>query len=512
MRFKKHAMILNRIRMDWGKKSNKSRDFIRLRDEYELVKNEESHLIGDQTWHDLEMDTLFSEMDQTKTYAGSLMLYKSLRETKSNEEEIKRVGKELDIFIDNPSIREHIQVALAKLGLHDLSGMLYFLDRTLYFEPIYKALAYIFTIMPFISLAAVIFLGKNMFYLLAISLLSNFILNLVFTKYILINKNHFTVVRSMIISASKIGQIEHSGLSSFTAPLKELSKRCRNIVVKSSGLKFLENDPTGLAVYIDMIFMVSIRTFFRIIDLINTHQKDLVEIYKLVGRADALAGMASYRSSLKEYCRPVFNNKNKFLELEEAFNPLVDNYVKNSIKIDNENIYLTGSNMSGKSTFLRSVGVNVLLAQTFDFVFCEKYNGAFMKIYSSISRNDDILQGKSYFLAEAEIVLDMINQSNDNITSLILIDEIFRGTNTKERIEASVGVLNYFAKQNAIVFVATHDLEIKDKADSSYKNYHFGENVGEHGIEFDYKLKEGTTVVGNALKILKYLGYPNEIF
>lgn len=345
-----------------------------------------------------------------------------------------------------------------------------------------------------------------------ISLISNFILNFIFTKYILINKNHFTIVRNMIICASKIGHVEHQGVLSYIEPLKDLSKRCRNIVVKSNGLEFVENDPTGLAIYIDMLLMISIRTFFRIVDLINTHQKDLVEIYKLLGQADALVGMASYRSNLKEYCRPEFNKKNRTLELEEAYNPLISKSVKNSIKIDNENIYLTGSNMSGKSTFLRTIGVNALLAQTFDFAFCEKYNGSIMKIYSSISRNDSILQGKSYFLAEAEIVLDMLKQSNDNITSLILIDEIFRGTNTKERIEASIGVLNYLAKQNAIVFVATHDLEIKDKTDSSYENYHFGENVGKQGIEFDYKLKKGTAVVGNALKILKYLGYPDEIF
>ncbi len=512
MWFNNAAQLLNTVRMDWGKKSQKERDFKRLREEYELVKDKEQNEIGDQTWHDLEGDTLFVDMDRTKTYAGSLMLYKALRETRSKEEEIKKIGKEIDVLVKKPGVREPIQVALARLGAHDLGGLLYFLDRKIFFEPIYRVLAILFTFMPFIAIGSVILLGTQMLLLLVTSLMSNVVLYFVFTKYIVINKAYFTVVRNMIICASKIGQVEDEELAPYTGPLKELSKKCRHIVVRSKGLEFLGNDPIGFAVYLDMLMMISIRTFYRILDLINVHQQDLVEMYKMIGQTDALVGIASYRSSLKEHCRPEFTKEPQILEIKEAYNPLLKSSIKNSISIHKENIYLTGSNMSGKSTFLRTVGVNVLLAQTFDFAFCDVYKGSILKISSSISRNDNLLEGKSYFLAEAEIVLGMLKESHDEVTSLIIIDEIFRGTNTKERIEASAGVLNYLAKQNAIVFVATHDLEIKDMAHESYKNYHFGENVGQQGIEFDYKLKEGTTVVGNALKILKYLGYPDEMF
>lgn len=512
MWFNNYAQLLNTVKMDWGKKNNKIRDFKRLREEFELVKDQNSHEIGDQTWHDLEMDSLFLDMDRTKTYAGSLMLYKSLRETKGKKEDIKKVGRELDVLIDNPSVREPIQVALARLGAHDLSGLLYFLDRKIFFEPIYRILAIMFTFMPFLAIGAVVLAGTQMLPLLLVSILSNVVLYFVFTKYIVINKDYFTVIRNMIICASKIGQVEHTELEPYSGALKELSKRCRSIVVRSKGLEFLGNDPIGFAVYVDMLLMISIRTFYRILDGINLHQDDLVEMYKIIGQTDALVGMASYRSSLKDYGRPEFTDQPQILEIKDAYNPLIKKSVKNSIMIHKENIYLTGSNMSGKSTFLRTIGLSALLAQTFDFAFCHFYYGSLVKISSSISRNDNLLEGKSYFLAEAEIVLGMLKESKDDITSLIIIDEIFRGTNTKERIAASVGVLNYLAGQNAIVFVATHDLEIKDQAHSSYKNYHFGENVGEQGIEFDYKLKEGTTVVGNALKILKYLGYPEEMF
>ncbi|MBC7960132.1 MAG: hypothetical protein H7X94_09715 [Vallitaleaceae bacterium] len=512
MWFNNYAQLLNTVKMDWGKKSNKARDFKVLREEYELVKDPDGQMVGDQTWHDLEMDTLFLDLDRTKTYAGSLMLYKSLRETKNNVEEIERKGRQIDVLAHQPGIREPIQVALARLGSHDLTGLLYFLDRKLFFEPIFRIIAYILMVMPFVSLGLMVYGGTQFLTLLVVSIISNVIMYFAFTKYLIINKDHFTVVRNMIICATKIGQVENVELEQYTKPLKDLSGKCKSIVIRSKGLEFLGNDLTGFAVYIDMLLMISIRTFYRILDLINLHQKDLVEMYKLIGATDAVVGMASYRSSLKDFCKPEFTYKPKVLELKDAYNPLIKNSIKNSIMIHDENIYLTGSNMSGKSTFLRTVGINALMAQTFGFAFAKFYHGSMFKIFSSISRNDNLLEGKSYFLAEAEIVLDMLKQSDDAITSLIIIDEIFRGTNTKERIEASAGVLNYLAKQNALVFVATHDLEIKDKAHHSYKNYHFGENVGEGGIEFDYKIKAGTTVVGNALKILKYLGYPDEMF
>ncbi len=92
-----------------------------------------------------------------------------------------------------------------------------------------------------------------------------------------------------------------------------------------------------------------------------------------------------------------------------------------------------------------------------------------------------------------------------------MIDEIFRGTNSVERIAASAEILRYLVKHNAVVIVATHDLELVDLVGNEYKYYYFTENISETELNFDYKIREGVSKNKNAVKIMKYLGYPDEI-
>ncbi len=172
---------------------------------------------------------------------------------------------------------------------------------------------------------------------------------------------------------------------------------------------------------------------------------------------------------------------------------------------------ITGSNMSGKSTFLRSVAVNAVLAQTICGTFTSKYSASFFKVTTSISQNDNLVGGKSYYLVEAEALLSMLNGVQSDIPSLCIVDEIFRGTNSKERIAAASQLLTYMSKLNALTIVATHDIELTSIVKDEYDIYYFDENVGAQGLIFDYHLKSGVSPTTNAIKILDYLGYPKEI-
>jgi len=167
--------------------------------------------------------------------------------------------------------------------------------------------------------------------------------------------------------------------------------------------------------------------------------------------------------------------------------------------------------MSGKSTFLRTIGVNVLFAQTICTVLAEKYEGSYFHIVTSISPGDNILGGKSYYMGEAEAILRIINSCGQKISCLCIIDEIFRGTNPIERISASIEILKYLSEHNALVIVATHDLEITEMVTEFYECYYFTEDVDEVGLKFDYLIKKGVSPTRNAIKLLKFLGYPEEI-
>jgi len=120
------------------------------------------------------------------------------------------------------------------------------------------------------------------------------------------------------------------------------------------------------------------------------------------------------------------------------------------------------------------------------------------------------MSGKSYYLGEAEALLNIINSCNKEVPLLSFIDEIFRGTNPVERVSAAVEILNYLINNNALVLVATHDLELT-KLVENYDCYYFREDVDENGLKFDYLIKKGVSPTRNAIRILKYIGYPDDI-
>ncbi|MDW7650716.1 MAG: hypothetical protein SCK29_03890 [Bacillota bacterium] len=189
----------------------------------------------------------------------------------------------------------------------------------------------------------------------------------------------------------------------------------------------------------------------------------------------------------------------------------MQNAVPNSIVLDKPGAILTGSNMSGKSTFLRTLGVNVLLAQTVCLCFAHSYKGSLFKIITTINKEDHLPEGKSYFLMEAEAILDMIGDVGEGSPALCIIDEIFRGTHSLERIPAAIEVLLYLSGQDTINLIATHDLDVAKACSGEYPLYHFRERMGKSGLEFDYILKKGITTSWNAIRILQYLGFPAQV-
>ena len=158
--------------------------------------------------------------------------------------------------------------------------------------------------------------------------------------------------------------------------------------------------------------------------------------------------------------------------------------------------------MSGKTTFIKTVGLNVILGQTLGICFADKFTSPNFIVKSSIRREENLEESKSYFFVEIEELNKFIEFSQTNTKYLFLIDEIFRGTNTVERIASSTAVLKYLNHKN-LVFVTTHDIELQYLL-QEFKMYHFSEQVEGNKFFFDYKIKEGPCTSGNAIKLLEY--------
>jgi hypothetical protein len=220
--------------------------------------------------------------------------------------------------------------------------------------------------------------------------------------------------------------------------------------------------------------------------------------------------VSSYHSKTK----PEFHSE-RIVSGHEVYHPMIPRkeVVANSFTLDNDQtvILLTGSNMSGKSTFMRAVAVNQILALAGFPVFAERFSTTHAKVVSCLQVKDNLDQGYSYFYSEVRKVKDILERSKAGDALLFFIDEIFKGTNNKERFLGSKAVIQSLSQSSqAMGIVSTHDLELSEleKSAPTLKNFHFRDDVESDQLIFNYKIQQGPCPTTNALKIMAIEGLP----
>jgi hypothetical protein len=190
--------------------------------------------------------------------------------------------------------------------------------------------------------------------------------------------------------------------------------------------------------------------------------------------------------------------------------------VCNDFDLDHDHriVILTGSNMAGKSTFLRTIGVNLVLAYAGAPVNAERLQTSLFRIFTCIKVSDSVQDGLSYFYAEVKRLQALLAaaETDDTLPVLFLIDEIFRGTNSRERLIGSRSYIRRLAHGSSVGLVATHDLELIKLGDEieGVVNQHFREEVRDGRMVFDYRLRSGPCPTTNALTIMRLEGLPVE--
>lgn len=209
--------------------------------------------------------------------------------------------------------------------------------------------------------------------------------------------------------------------------------------------------------------------------------------------------------------------KNSFPEIEDSDpkivaknlgHPLIgrEARINNDVNMDNHIFIVTGSNMSGKTTFLRTIGINLVLAYAGGRVCGDNMTSSLMKIYTSMRITDDVKEGISTFYGELIRIKEIIKTSEKDKNMIFLIDEIFRGTNSRDRITGAEAVLNQLEASGVIGAITTHDLELCNLDNKRIQNYHFEEHYEDNKILFDYKLRNGKSTTTNAKYLMKIVG------
>ena len=260
--------------------------------------------------------------------------------------------------------------------------------------------------------------------------------------------------------------------------------------------------------YINIMFLYDIRKYNRFMKMVVRNKKELHRLYRAVGEIDLALCVLSFRMSLPVAAVPEFRDGNP-IEFSDVFHPLINSPITNSGVIAKPSL-ITGSNASGKSTFIKALAVNGILAQTINTVAARTFRLNHSLIMTSMAIRDDISGGDSYFIVEIKSLRRILDKIR-TFPSICFIDEILRGTNTVERIAASTAVLEFIHTQDCLCIVASHDIELTNILMDKYDNYHFREKVTDKGVTFDYLLRHGPSSTRNALKLLSFTEFDADI-
>ncbi len=243
------------------------------------------------------------------------------------------------------------------------------------------------------------------------------------------------------------------------------------------------------------------------------NHKNVIEWFTALGQFEALNSFSNLYFNHPAWCFPILKENHFFIEGKEIGHPLIqaDKCVNNPLKIEHtgELMLVTGSNMAGKSTYLRSIGINTVLAMAGAPVCAKYFCLSPVQIISSMRIADNLEESTSTFYAELKKLKTIIDKVNNNEKIFILLDEILRGTNSLDRHTGSAALIKQLIKHNAACIIATHDIELaKMKAEypDNILNYHFDVQVSNDELYFDYRLKEGICSSLNASILMKKIG------
>jgi hypothetical protein len=480
---------------------------------YRYIQKKNDNTLSDRILNDLDLDQFIENSNHCISAIGQQFFYSKLRLTDIRTNNWNRDEKIIEKINSEGSLRTKIEKALHKL---QNTKSLFIVDL-IYQQHIEIPKMFLFYKLLFWgSVAALLFSFINSaFFLVFIGfLIVNSIIHYSNKKNLQLYIDAIPMLIRMHETITNLNDIEEikeidTEINPAIKELKSLRKKLSLLSIEAKMDEGFWSLIWTLMEMVKMAFLIEPIVFFNAIVQLKGNKKELEQIYRFIGKTDFLYAIASYRKTLVHYTLPVYTDQNIYAA-EDLYHPLIKNCVSNTIHLENQSVLLTGSNMSGKTTFIRTIGINLISALAINTCFARRLTTTAYHLNSAIRMNDDLLNDKSYYFDEVLRIKEMLEISHTDQRSLFLLDEVFKGTNTVERIAAGKAVLEYLSKSN-LVIVSTHDIELAELLKDSFILYHFSEQVDDNNIDFDYKLKPGKLTHRNAIKILKLNQYPEEV-
>lgn len=502
---------------DYGvlpEKEYKAEQFVKISGYFK--KHQDGFFIDDITWNDLNMDEIFKKMNITYSAAGEEYLYYVLRTPLLEQQTLQRRESIISFFQNNSETRAACQLLFYKMGGCGKYSIYDYLD---YLDTLGERNNRV----HYLALIAVFASAGIMFFNLPAGLL---LMMLVFIYNILTYfkiKNEiepyltsFGYIFKLLNTVSELQKIQIPLLKEEWGRLKEASEGLKgfkrgSFLLMTSGRMSGSGNPLEILLdYLRMVLHLDLIQFNRMLKEVRAHTKDIDGMLTIIGMTEAMIAIGGFREGNSQYCVPCFH-QDTGIKTVQMYHPLLEVPVKNDFDTK-KSVLITGSNASGKSTFLKTVAVNQILAQTIHTCMADSYETGFFRTVTSMSLRDDIQSGESYYMVEIKAlkrIMDMQKETTPPV--LCFVDEVLRGTNTVERIAASVQILKSLAEEKSLCFAATHDIELTHLLETVYDNYHFEEEIEHDDIFFSYKIMGGRAKTRNAIKLLGIMGYDEAI-
>lgn len=514
--FTSKEKLFAQLKANFGKIKQSAFDFDKIGRFFQLSGKDEFHqVVSDRTFRDLDMNEVFMFIDRTTSKVGQQYLYKVLRTIPRENSRVEKFEKIVDIFRNNSKIKDDLLVEISSLNKNEA----YFIS-SLFLEKHLQRPKW-FWVIPVLSLTSLLTIILSLafpkvFILFILVMAVNFGLHYW-------NKINFYQYSGSIPQLLRLNQV-----AKFIAEIDSLKVLYPNI---GNSIKSLDSLGPQMSLFkleiklqseigvvveyfvelLKAIFLVEPLVLYNVLSELDLKRAETCNVFDFVGEIDAALSIDFLRHDLPYFCYPNIIKNAKQIIAGDIYHPLIYQFVSNSINLSRKSALLTGSNMSGKTTFIRTIGINSITAQTLNTCFSKQFDISISKVHSAIRISDDLLNDKSYYFEEVLAIKELLGESNSGEQNLFLLDEIFKGTNTVERIASGCAVLKYLNKGDNIVFVATHDLELAELLTDSFALFHFAEVVREGSVIFDYKIKSGNLNNTNAIRILELNEYPKEV-
>lgn len=482
---------------------------------YYKSREKKQDVVDDITWNDLDMETVFMIINNTQTGVGEEYLYAMLRMPTTDSKVLMERDRVARFFHEHEDERLKVQYVLKRLGKLRTASVSQYLESVRSLRPKSPMVHIVLCALLLIAIAGCFIRPVTYVPLLILIIVVNMAVYFWYKGKVGSYFVVFAYLARLTQTAADLAALKISALNDYNHRLEKnvrpLKKVGRNAWLFVSGTDFSADLISIVLDYIKMITHVDLIVFDRMVSCIYQYKDELDLLMDMIGELDSDIAIASYRAYMGDYCVPELTLQGKpFIKTENIYHPMVINPVKNSLD-EAHCVLVTGSNASGKSTFLKTVAINAILAQTIYTCLADSYRSSYFRVYSSMALKDSIMDNESYYIVEIRSLKRILDASGDTVPMLCFIDEVLRGTNTVERIAASSRILAELSRKNTLCFAATHDIELATILQNHFSSYHFQEEIKDNDVLFDYMIHPGKAVSRNAIKLLDIIGFDPSI-